>query len=37
MDVLADFEEGADLLDFVGLARFLEEAFCIPRILRDPP
>ena len=25
VDVLVDFEEGADLLDLVGLAQFLEE------------
>lgn len=37
MDILVGFEEGADLLDFVGLARFLEEESYIQRILRDQP
>ncbi len=30
IDVLVDFEEGADLLDLVGLAQFLEEQFHRP-------
>lgn len=30
IDVLVDFEEGADLLDYVGLAQFLEEQFHRP-------
>ncbi len=30
IDVLVDFEEGADLLDLVGLAQFLEEHFHWP-------
>ena len=27
IDILADFEEGADLFDFIGLSLFLEEEF----------
>jgi len=27
IDILADFEEGADLFDFIGLSLFLEEVF----------
>ncbi len=30
IDLLVDFEEGADLLDLVGLAQFLEEQFHRP-------
>lgn len=30
IDVLVDFEAGADLLDLVGLAQFLEEQFHRP-------
>ena len=30
IDVLVDFEEGADLFDWIGLALYLEEAFGRP-------
>ena len=30
MDVLIDFEEGADLFDWIGLALYLEETFGCP-------